>query len=72
MCIETPRICQTTLDWSYLPFLKVCISNILHMKLTILWSIFLLSVSPLMAQKTVTTDEQAWFAVFNQTRLSKK
>jgi hypothetical protein len=42
------------------------------MKLSILCSIFMLFVSSLMAQKTVTTDEQAWFAVFNQTRLSKK
>lgn len=42
------------------------------MKLSILCSIFILFVSSLLAQKTVTTDEQAWFAVFNQTRLSKK
>ena len=42
------------------------------MKLSILCSIFMLLVSSLMAQKTVTTDEQAWIAVFNQTRLSKK
>ncbi len=42
------------------------------MKLSILCSIFMLFVSSLLAQKTVTTDEQAWIAVFNQTRLSKK
>jgi len=34
--------------------------------------IFIVAIAETMAQKTVTTDEQAWFGIMNQTRLSSK
>ncbi|MBK6994334.1 MAG: DUF2490 domain-containing protein [Lewinellaceae bacterium] len=42
------------------------------MKITLTLFVFTLHCATLLAQKTVATDEQAWFAVFNQTRISNK
>ncbi len=41
------------------------------MKIKLLIFVFSFSALALSAQKTITTDEQTWFAVLNQTRLSK-
>ena len=42
------------------------------MRITLLLFLILSNAVILTAQKTVTTDEQTWLAIFNQTRLSSK
>jgi len=72
MCIEPLMSARQQRVGHICLFSKSVLPNTLHMKLSILCTIFTLSVSSLLAQKTVATDEQAWFAVLNQTRISKK